>query len=167
MKKLILLGVVLVLVLAVSLPRVTQGYSFTTHTLWAGQNIPVGTVKVSNDCTNLLITYIMSGDWSLQDTHVAVEEVFSNIPENNGNPTPGQFRYHDSPWENPLGTYTIPLVDSTDPNPHDWAGDDTLYIATHGVVYGSGGHETAWAGDKEFSGANWALYFEYTVQVCP
>jgi len=63
--------------------------------LYAGQDIPVGTVEVSNDAENLYVTYIINEEgWYLTETHLHVACLESEIPQNKkGNPKPGQFDF--------------------------------------------------------------------------
>jgi len=63
--------------------------------LYAGQNIPVGTVEVSNDGDNLYVTYLIDAPgWYLTETHLHVACSESKIPQNKkGNPKPGQFDF--------------------------------------------------------------------------
>ena len=122
--------------------------------LYAGQDIPVGTVYVWNDGTNLTITYdTTDSDWVMTETHLAVVDKFDDFPmTKKGNPIPGQFPYQccydetEGEWlfvkkpDTLAGTcdadgkedatmtaitYTIPL---------DWGPNTQLYIAAHAVV---------------------------------
>jgi hypothetical protein len=121
--------------------------------LYAGQDIPVGTVYVWNDGEELHVVYNTTGGWEMTETHLAVAIELEVIPQKNGNPIPGKFSYQccydenaaqwvfqikedgnadagcdadDSP-ETCLTaiTYTIPL---------DWVPDTELFIAAHAVV---------------------------------
>jgi hypothetical protein len=98
-------------------------------TLYAGQDIPVGTVTVSNDDTDLYVTYETTGDWVMTETHLAVATALTGIPQTKtGNPIPGKFPY--STIHDPAVmefTYTIPLALA-------WAPDTSLFIAAHAVV---------------------------------
>jgi hypothetical protein len=97
--------------------------------LYAGQNLAVGFVDITNDDTNLYVTYqINLAGWRITETHVAVGTSLSAIPRNkSGNPQVGHFEFsevHDpsvTTW-----TETIPL--------DSWASDTNLTIATHAVV---------------------------------
>ncbi len=104
-----------------------------TITLFAGQNIPVGTVNVSNDGDNLFVEYLLDADaivkgWCITETHAHVGGSLKDFPLRGrwNNPAPGQFDYKGK--HHPCVTdfsYEIP-IDT------DW-GDDIL-IATHAVV---------------------------------
>jgi hypothetical protein len=136
----------------------------TTTTLWAGQNINAGTVKVWNDQTDLYVRYNTAAGWSITETHLAVATSLAGIPQTrNGNPIPGRFPY--SNVHNPAVTeftYTVALGD-LEPG-------DELYIAAHCVaeLRGPGGElirrETGWGDGYPFPGRNWATYLRYTVQ---
>lgn len=99
-------------------------------TLYAGQDIDVGTVTVSNDATNLYVEYSTTGGWLLGETHLAVATSLSGIPQTKtGNPKVGKFDHqmeHDPPVTD--YTYTISLADAGyDPG-------DALVIAAHAEV---------------------------------
>ena len=130
--------------------------------LYAGQDIPVGTVTVSDDGT--MITYTTTGGWVLNATHLHVGDSLDAIPQTKkNNPIPGKFDYsavHDQPVTE--YTYTIPAAQV-----------DKLYIAAQAEVAlldedtGLWQEESAWAGTevdaKQFEGKNWATYFTVVV----
>jgi len=65
----------------------------------------------------------------MEETQLHIATTLDSIPQNNGNPTPGQFQYkqtHDPSVTE--YTYTIPWDSSWD--------DIDLYIAAHAVVWG-------------------------------
>jgi len=130
------------------------------ETLWAGQTIDAGDLLVSNDDFFLYVTYATSGGWELQLTHLAVADDLSGIPQTKkGNPIPGRFAYaaeHDPTVT--TYTYVIPLSDL------GILADDVLVIAAHAEVINGDWEETAWAGELEFPGRNWATYIEYTLE---
>jgi len=139
--------------------------------LYAGQNMLVGKVLVWDDGTNLCLKYELSAEaladgWRLTETHWAVATDPNGIPQNNGNPTPGQFLYGD---DNLRG---VEFYQECIPFAEIGSGvecDDDLIIAAHAVVCKLSDDvwtecETAWGGDEDFPGANWATYFEYTIQ---
>ncbi len=109
--------------------------------LVAGQNIVVGNVTTSFDGINLIVSYNITEDgWLLKETHLAVEENFSDIPVNKkGNPKIGNFEYGDEfniPQTN--ATYTINVE-----------GLSLVYIAAHAVVGGLEGTECETVADIE------------------
>ncbi|MCI0503634.1 hypothetical protein L0Y65_02875 [Candidatus Micrarchaeota archaeon] len=106
------------------------------YTLTAGQNIPVGTVTVANDGTNLYVLYeITVNDWCMTETHMHIAHNQEEIPHNynpkTGSwiPVPGQFRYsssHEPCVKSYL--YTIPLS--------EYVGgcNENLIIVAHAAV---------------------------------
>jgi hypothetical protein len=107
------------------LTKATEGDPFVT-TLFAGQDIDVGTVSVWNDEDYLYVEYVVDTEyWCLTETHLHVAIPPENIPQKKGNPIPGKFDYkseHDCVTNY---TYEIPLT---------WAPDTQLSIAAHAVV---------------------------------
>jgi len=133
--------------------------TWTTWTLWAGQNIDAGTVTVWGDHEHMFVKFQTTGDWYLTETQVAVATSLEGIPQKKGNPNPGQFPYgeiHDPPVQE----YTYEIDQAA-----EWFNVE-LFVATHavvkeireGVVIQT---QTGWAGDHEFEGKNWALYFHF------
>jgi hypothetical protein len=132
-------------------------------TLFAGQTINSGTVTVSNDETNLYVTYNTAAPWQLTQIHVAVADSADGLPQNkSGNPVPGQFPYNQT--LNPaVSTYTvtIPLAGLGDP----------IFVAAHAVVKssgpgGTGARQTGWGYGPQFPGNNWGTYFIYSLAPC-
>jgi hypothetical protein len=134
--------------------------------LYAGQNIDVGKVYISNDEWYLYITYGLSHDLVLLESHVAVADSLEGVPlTKKGNPIPGQFPYkldHDPPVSE--YTYAIDLMEI------DVDIGDTIGIAAHAVVAKLDAHgyiiaeETAWGGCRDFPGKNWARYMVYIIE---
>ena len=130
----------------------------TVATLFAGQNIDVGSVKVWNDENNLYVKYETDYCWKIDEIHLYVGDC-DNIPQHNGNPTPGQFPIKESYADGTnCATFCIPLSELC----------ECVCIAAHAVVRNKCTYqeETAWADGCDFSGANWATYFKYCVQEC-
>jgi len=150
---------IVALAIAMSVAFVATVGMASAATLYADQDISVGTVTVNADGT--IITYVTTDGWVMNATHLHVDAISEdNIPQTKkNNPIPGQFEYsevHDPPET--TYTYTIPA---------EQAGT-TLYIAAHAKVahlvdgvYDQ--EETAWAGIKQFDGKNWATYFTYEI----
>ncbi len=139
----------------------TANITFQTvvNTLYAGQNINVGTLNISNDCQNLTITYEMTGNWTLQETHLEVATSFESIPmTKSGNPVIGHFTYKNEelPDGTIVDTYVIPVSGK----------NGTVYIAAHAVVSNLNCDEGAWASGTQFPGDNWATYFIYDIIDC-
>jgi hypothetical protein len=131
--------------------------------LIAGQNINAGNIIVTNDATNLYVTYNMTGGWELLETQLYVGS-FEDIPTTpNGNPKIGNFPYkNDSVYFATTYTYTIPLTSLN--------GDPCMVVAAHasvGLPDSTGliaQKETAWgAGTRLTSSGNWAMYSIYCI----
>jgi len=128
-------------------------------TLYAGQDIDAGTVKVWNDEDTLYVRYETTGDWVVTETHLHVAADLAGIPTNKpGNPIPGHFSNGAS--------YDPPVTEDTfafDLDGMGWSEGDTLYIAAHAVVDDGEQQESAWADGTRFvKRGNWATYFAYT-----
>ena len=130
--------------------------------LIAGQHINIGTVTISNDETNLYVTYETTGDWVLTETHVYAGPD-EDIPyTKKGNPKFGHFPYKEEHNNVQSFTYTISLGTL----------DDCFSVITHAatekIVNGQSEQgETAFGcGDKEFPGNRWGCYTDYCVQEC-
>ncbi|OFW52426.1 MAG: hypothetical protein A2V75_09390 [Actinobacteria bacterium RBG_16_70_17] len=105
-------------------------YPTITVALLAGQSMDVGDVIVTNDGTNVYVTYTLDSGWCMTESHLAVSTSLSGIPQTKThNPIPGQFAYGN--YHDPCATsdtFTIPLVDiGAFPS-------STLYIAAHAKV---------------------------------
>jgi hypothetical protein len=126
------------------------------HTLWAGQHIDAGGIVISADDDNIYVWYQAGGDWKITETHLAIGDDVADIPQSKkGNPIPGRFEY--STVHQPGVSEFIYVV------PRGGFGDfEEIAVAAHAVVTSpTQGTETAWAGENEFPGANWATYFTY------
>jgi len=123
-------------------------------TLYADQDIDVGTVSVWDDCDDLYVKYETTGGWVMTETHLAVFAGLNDFPlTKKDNPQVGLFPYQccydedATKWafqnkdgnegaecdadENPAVTlteilYTIPL--------NVWEPEGGLYIAAHAKV---------------------------------
>ncbi len=102
-------------------------------TLFAGQDMDVGTVYVWNDDDNLYVKYELSDEaigegWGITETHLHVGKDLDDFPLNRGNnPRVGHFAYsrdHDPGVEE--DGYTISL--------NGWEAEDELLIAAHAVI---------------------------------
>lgn len=70
--------------------------------LYAGQTELVGCVKVSYVGSDLCVTYKMSEDWFLAETHAAISEDsdnFDGVVTKSGNPIPGKFQMKDEYYD--------------------------------------------------------------------
>ncbi len=126
--------------------------------LSAGQHIDAGSVVVTNTETILTVTYQTTGGWGITETHLDVATSYNGLHTNkSGNPQPGKFTYKTE-HPAPVSEVTFTIDASA------WGEGTPLYIAAHAVVVSDVGSETAWAGDLDFPGANWATYFIYEIQ---
>ena len=101
----------------------------TSYPLYAGQNIEVGYIDVTNDGDNLYVDYVITVDgWCITETHLHVGEALSDFPRTPGrvqNPIPGRFAYAGSHDCVDSYLYTIP---------GEWEAGDELLVAAHAVV---------------------------------
>ena len=126
--------------------------------LIAGQHIEVGSITVTNNETSIVIVYETTGEWGITETHVDVAVDYSGLhTTGSGNPQPGKFDQQTS-HPQPVMKVTHVIDDL------EWSVGMDIYIATHAVVVSQQGDETAWAGDLDFPGRNWATYFTYVTQ---
>lgn len=130
------------------------------HTLWAGQNINVGTVTYGiDDNANFFATYDCSASgWMISETHLFAGDKATMPINRPGAPKIGQFPYstnHD-PWVSAY-TCTVPLIQLP---PCESPG---FVVAAHCIVSSPYGQtETAWAeGDYSFSDKGWGWYDDY------
>lgn len=134
-----------------------------TTILYAGQDIDVGFVHISNSEKELFVRYDLSQtNWSLNETHLYVGNQ-DDIPyTSSGNPKIGNFQYHATQdnSDNKSYLYSIPLEDL----------DECFIIIAHAVVSDSDknqGAETAFGyGKHEFPGNRWGWYLDYCQQEC-
>lgn len=130
MKRLVYVTMLVALALAL-LPGAALAHTCDApaqYPLYAGQTELVGYVYVCNDGDSLTVTYdTSSSGWPISETHLAVGDQLSDIPQKNGNPIPGQFPYKGN--HNPMVTevsYDIPYAAAV---------GDTVIIAAHAVVW--------------------------------
>lgn len=130
----------------------------TTVALLAGQHINVGTVTVTNDETNLYVTYNTTGGWKLTELHLFAGACNQVPVTKQGNPIPGHFPYSANPASLTSYTFTIPLANL----------ENCFCVASHAVVRSSsGGTETAWGQGQRFvQKGNWAMKFNACKQEC-
>src|SRR5688572_22930456 len=109
----------------------------TTWTLTAGQTIPVGSVTVQNDATNLYVTYDLTyPDATFGALHLWVGNRLLNLPANpQGTPVPGQFCQADGgACADATGltsyTFTIPFTELNIVDISQVCGLP-LYVVTH------------------------------------
>ncbi len=148
--------------------------------LVAGQHMQVGSVIVSQDGDDILVTYnITESGVYLLETHL---DIFANLEQfdaaeklGDEGPIPGRFEFKKSWKASDMTTsYTVAIpkeyFDGIAP------GADCFYIASHAAL--SNG-ETAWGGfcaetdqgvslseAMQFPGENWSVYFEFCLDEC-
>jgi hypothetical protein len=140
----------------------------TIWNLYAGQTQDVGSLTVSNDETNIYVTYTLDApDTYFGTLHLWVGNDLLNLPKTpNGTPIPGQFPYQYTPPNTTTTSYTfiIPL--------NDLAIQDitracplTLNVVAHAEVKGAV-NETAFGGDQPvnvLSPGRWWYYALYNL----
>ena len=127
--------------------------------VYAGQDMEVGTMQVSNDQEHLFVSYHITGGWCMMETHVHVATTLEGFPLVGRweTPAPGQFDYKSEHECVAEYQYVIDLG--------GWEAGDELIIAAHAVVQKADVTETAWAGRDRFAEqGNWATYFRYSVE---
>ncbi|MBD3636350.1 MAG: hypothetical protein HUJ25_03335 [Crocinitomicaceae bacterium] len=138
-------------------------YETVSYEYFAGQNIQIGSLDVTNDADYLYVTFNFTGDWYMGHTHLYVGDA-AGIPVNGGgNPMPGQFPYQES--HDPAVqsyTYTIPLAGLNECYAIA-AHAEVMMINEEGEVVQT---ETGWSSGTGFSGNNWGWYSEYCTQEC-
>lgn len=127
----------------------------------AGQTYLSGNVTIGNGADLLFVTYNANANWFFKELHLYVGPL-SGVPQSNGNPKPGQFPYKVR-FNSLTSTYTfeIPLASVVkDAN-------GCYVVAAHSSMVKTNANggiiqtETGWAGYDDFSGNNWARYFNY------
>lgn len=139
--------------------------NIVTAVAFAGQTINAGSITVTNDSTNIYVTYNTANGYTLTQTHLFVGPV-GMIPTNHpGNPMPGQFPYQTAHANITSFTYSVPV---------GLIGNYTTgAIAAHGIVekLDANGHvidqQSIWGNGPRINGAangNWAMYTPFSVQ---
>lgn len=131
------------------------------YTLWAGQHINAGTVKVWNDKDFLYIA-VKSTFGFKDDVEYLKINVVTALPDKR--PSAGQFPYKTKETNDGTEvTYSIPLSDlftEEECLSHDF------YILVHVDVRVDNGEETAWGGSDKGRGNSWWYYIDYATQCC-
>jgi hypothetical protein len=175
----VLLSLLLCLLLSAAPALATTGQACgtpTVTTLFAGQTINAGSVSVSNDATNLYVEYTTVNGWRLSETHLAIATTLAGIPQTkSGNPKVGNFPYKRTYSPTVTSDVYVFALDQLAVSlglDRFTCGVSSFVVAAHAVVVkldGGGnviGQETGWGNGSGFPGANWAMYFNYTVQCC-
>jgi len=129
------------------------------NTLWAGQNINIGTVTYGVEDGDFYVNYDMTASgWTMSLSHMYCGEK-KGLPRNKpGKPKIGKFPYSTN--HNPqvsVFTYYVPLSELPPAN------DPGFVVACHADVHGPNGEsETAWAeGEFTFSDKGWGWFDTY------
>jgi hypothetical protein len=131
----------------------------------------VGSVAVSDDNTNLTVTYaIDTVKWELSETHLQVATSVEAIPKRmNGCLDPDKFAYSASPVSpNTSQTYRIPVSSIFGNRPAP--GSYTIFIAAGATIRQSadkGSRQTAWGEDRSFPCEEWSSYISYPLNIGP
>lgn len=156
-----------------------------TYDLTGGQTYVVGAVEVSNDETNLYVTYkflpTVNNPW-FGNLHLWVGTDLATLPRNDGGAPinvqfpytlDGETTYNNGSWIVTQYTFTIPLVEIPS---FSRCGGVLYFVAnaeTHcdlnydGDYDDNGETETAYAGSIAGTGSeSWFLYDEFTVGCC-
>jgi hypothetical protein len=154
-------GIVLGIIVLISLISLTLAAPIS-QTLFAGKNIPVGSVLVSDDGTNVFVHYDTSStDWVITEIHLQFASDLSGIPQTKtGNPKPGQFEFNiDYPTPMQTADFSQAISDL------NLGTGKTVLVAAQAEVYNpnTGETETAWIDGTQFPGHNWAMYYPYVL----
>ena len=105
----------------------------STFYLYAGQIYRAGELYVWKDDGYLYVEYDLDDGVTMSETHLHIALSLDGIPQQNGNPSPGQFEYKEDDHDPQIDGYVYTI-------PWDVAWDDVeLYIAAHAVVWGGFG----------------------------
>ena len=145
---------------------VTYCSGINTVTLYAGQNIPMGTLEYANDATNLYVSYNANPDWYFTELHLYAGLLALTPTSGGGTPTPGKFPYKRTFSGSSLSqeeNFIIPLS--------SLAGSDFIIAAHASAIRVEGtdvvAKETAWADGMRFtSKKSWATYVSASITPC-
>jgi hypothetical protein len=162
MKKVLILVLAAVMALGIAFPVSANGSSGPWDLIADGRDTAedVGDLTVSSDGTQLVVTYTMTGDWEMMETHLYV----GTTPPSKS--APGKFPYKHEALADPTSDiYAFTYSDM------GWSSGDAVYIAAQAQLrkpigtdaYGNPiyAYETAWAQGAQPipPGKNWATYF--------
>ena len=136
--------------------------------LKAGQNFVAGTVTVTNDESNVYVTYQTNSEWELNEVQLYVG-LKSGMPLNtNGSPKIGQFPINFTNLYQKTFTTTIPIVATwwDLPQVNEIC---PIVVAAHAVVSKTDGiittTETAWSEGERFTKNNWGMFSDYCLKI--
>lgn len=150
---------------------VTIGGTYSA-TLYAGQHINAGTVDLSINGENLVVTYNTVDGWELNEVHLFVGENLADMPQaKNGNPKIGNFPYTESNVNGATSyEFVIPLSDF---GGEPYICGKTYYVAAHAALQKDNGDgtyqtETGWGdGERLTQRGSWATYFSFVFNCGP
>lgn len=129
--------------------------SLQSFTLWAGQTTNVGNITVTNDASNIYVTYTLTNGGTFGTLHLWIGTDLATVPSTpNGTPIPGQFPYSFN--ASGLSTYTFTV-------PFQVLCEASVYVVAHAEV----GGETAFAGGTPINvgdAGRWWYYVECKVK---
>jgi len=156
----------------------------STYPLYAGQTMLVGDVLVESDGDQICVKFVLNAGaittgWLITEAHVAIANDGTGIPQTKkGNPIPGKFPVNEKtdPGDTEAGWYCLDIGEGWTapfavaahakielPELGHW---DTESEPDVWVVDRPYDEETAWGGEEDFPGKNWATYIDYTPVVC-
>ena len=122
------------------------------------QNTPGGTVSVATDGVDILITYDVTSDWTITETHMSIGDCVQTIPINGGgNPKVGHFEHGSSHSNVSQVTYLVSRTALP---------VDIYCFAAHAKVSSANGNESAWAEGITFEGNNWGMFNQESIAEC-
>ncbi|NND52509.1 MAG: hypothetical protein HKN54_08880 [Flavobacteriaceae bacterium] len=143
---------------------IAEGDACLTTALIAGQNYTAGTISVTTDGVDLIITYCTANNgWTLDATHLSIGDCGEQeIPTTgSGNPKVGHFEHSD---EHDAGTTTVVYKISLDAV--ELSGEIYCFAAHAEVTGPNGQGETAWGEGLDFDGNSWAMYVQSSLNDC-
>ncbi len=169
-KTLMVIGLVAIGFVLIMSARAQATVSAVTWDLTAGKTIKAGTVTVSNDGSNLYVTYALTFKGATFGTlHMWAGTDIAMVPANKqGIPVPGQFPWKVDATGLTTSTLAIPLS-SLGIAEESQACGKAVYVVTHAEVnMDSNGDgkmelETAFGGDIEGDGPRWWFYGDYAI----
>ncbi len=129
-------------------------------TLYAGQNIEAGQVKITTDGVSLFVTYVTNDGWELGTTHLYAGAC-DNMPlTGKGNPKIGQFPYVIDVRGEDSYTFDLSLEEilNKDEDPIS-AATGCFCLAAHAELTKANSDDTG-ADEEETGWADWATEFE-------
>ncbi|MDE2995187.1 MAG: hypothetical protein OXT73_00400 [Bacteroidota bacterium] len=121
-----------------------------TYTLWAVQSNDAGTVTVSTDGDNLLITYDTNETADLEEVHVYMYTDAADVPDRR--PAPGRAPYKAENLYVDAYTVSVPLSDLLSGG--DVLCDQTFYVIAHTALTTDETGSNENAGETAYSGGN-------------